>query len=176
MEIQKTCGPYTWSSLYQGEPTPRGGAVFRQGESRYHFPHVIRAQTEAPAFARDLAALKVMYPGASWYAYVSGPEKGIVDFINTNYGLRIQVLPINGDKLVRAQPASAAWNAGEISVPEGAEWVGDFASEVMDFTGVHDSHDDQVDALAAAYDGLTKPVEWWKEFSAFRFGQDDKAT
>jgi hypothetical protein len=26
----------------------------------------------------------------------------------------------------------------------------------MDFTGVHDAHDDQVDALAAAFDDLTR--------------------
>lgn len=208
MEIQRTCGPYTWASLYQGEPTPRGGAVFRgclfgsppksfrisvgldfnystkshadysvavvmmEGEGRYHVPSVIRAQTEAPVFARDLVALNMKYPGASWYAYVSGPEKGVVDFINTNYGLRIQVLPINGDKLVRAQPAAGAWNDGKITVPEGAEWVGPFASEVCDFTGVKDAHDDQVDALAAAYDGLTRPMEWWRELSAFQVGKE----
>lgn len=201
LEIRSQVGEYTWASLYQGEPTPRGGAVFRgcafapppkeyrlavgldfaysektradysvavvlmHGEGRYHIPHVLRGQMESPAFGRELAALKLKYPGASWYTYVTGPEKGIVDFINT-FGLKVEMLPMQGDKLVRAQPSAAAWNGGSISIPAqteedpSPEWVGKFVEELCDFTGVKDAHDDQVDALAAAYNGLTFGHRW----------------
>jgi predicted phage terminase large subunit-like protein len=49
------------------------------------------------------------------------------------------------------------WNLGRILVPGGEdrpEWVDDFLDEVTNFTGVKDAHDDQVDALAAAFDQL----------------------
>jgi hypothetical protein len=35
-------------------------------------------------------------------------------------------------------------------------WVNDFISELQAFTGLNDPHDDQVDALAAAYDALQR--------------------
>ena len=60
-----------------------------------------------------------------------------------------------GDKFVRAQPVAAAWNAGKVLVPRNAPWVDAFLSELASFTGLGDAHDDQVDALASAYDSLS---------------------
>jgi phage terminase large subunit-like protein len=41
--------------------------------------------------------------------------------------------------------------AGEV-LDAAPEWVGPFVSELRSFTGINDKHDDQVDALAAAYE------------------------
>jgi predicted phage terminase large subunit-like protein len=38
-----------------------------------------------------------------------------------------------------------------VLVPRKAAWLAEFLDEVTTFTGVKDAHDDQVDALAAAY-------------------------
>jgi predicted phage terminase large subunit-like protein len=55
---------------------------------------------------------------------------------------------------LRAQPVASAWNSGRILVPTNSPWATPFVDEVLSFTGVADAHDDQVDALAAAYDVL----------------------
>jgi hypothetical protein len=39
-----------------------------------------------------------------------------------------------------------------VLLPKQAPWLNSFVSEVCGFTGVKDRHDDQVDALAAAFD------------------------
>jgi predicted phage terminase large subunit-like protein len=69
-------------------------------------------------------------------------------------GIKMEVLPPAGDKFVRAMPCAAGWNASRISVPMNAAWSNAFAEEVLAFTGTGDLHDDQVDALAAAWDVL----------------------
>jgi len=61
---------------------------------------------------------------------------------------------VNTDKFVRAQAVAAAWSRGDVLLPARAPWLDTFLSEVMSFTGVSDTHDDQVDALAAAFDPL----------------------
>jgi predicted phage terminase large subunit-like protein len=117
---------------------------------------VIRAQVEAPAFAYQLAQLKQRYAAPIlWYA--AGTEQGVAQFIR-NQGVPLEVQAPKGDKFVRSMPVAAAWNASRISVPMNAAWSNAFVEEVLAFTGVGDLHDDQVDALAAAYDQLFPQV------------------
>jgi predicted phage terminase large subunit-like protein len=63
-------------------------------------------------------------------------------------------MPAIQDKYGRAINVAAAWNANRISVPMNSPWSNAFVEEVLAFTGVGDVHDDQVDAMAAAYDQL----------------------
>jgi predicted phage terminase large subunit-like protein len=70
----------------------------------------------------------------------------------------IDVQAPKGDKFVRSMGVAAAWNASRISVPMNAAWSNAFVEEVLAFTGAGDLHDDQVDALAAAYDQLFPQV------------------
>jgi predicted phage terminase large subunit-like protein len=198
-EQREALGEYSWSSLYMGEPRPRGGAVFRDvrlydpqthvvrshvwrvaigvdlaytarakadystavvlaadGQGVCYVLDVIRAQVEAPVFAQQLAALKHRYSAPMlWYA--AGTEQGVAQFIR-NQGVAIDVQAPRGDKFVRSMPVAAAWNASRISVPSNTAWSNAFVEEILAFTGVGDVHDDQVDALAAAYDQLFPQV------------------
>lgn len=113
---------------------------------------VLRRQCSAPDFGAHLAAFKAKWPGARMRAYAHGTELGAIDFFKRTTGVLVDARPATGDKFVRAQATSAAWNRGELMVPRTAPWLGDFVSEVCAFTGVNDPHDDCVDALAAAYD------------------------
>ena len=199
-QIQEAVGEYTWASLYQGQPRPRGASVFRDAhyysalpingrrycigfdlaytsktysdysvavvtlecDGVFYVVDVVRVQAEAPAFGERLKALQDRYNGARTCGYVGGTELGVVDFLRAN-GLSIDTFPAKTDKFVRAQPVAAAWNAGKLLLPEShPEWLDPFLSEVCGFTGVKDSHDDQVDALAGAFDGLAmaKPIDW----------------
>jgi phage terminase large subunit-like protein len=138
---------------------------------------VLRMQVEAPKFADRLALLAKSYAGAPVVSYAYGTEIGACDFIKKTVK-SLRVLQGNGDKFVRAQPVAAAWNRGQVLLPKRKDrdeaslvvpdaedrdwrpesdpypWVGNFVAELVDFTGLHDAHDDQVDALAAAYDRL----------------------
>lgn len=117
---------------------------------------VLRGQIEAPVFRTQLAALCRQYSSRA-RAYLGGTEQGIVDFM-TRDGVPIEGVAARGDKFQRAQPVAAAWNQGRVMLPRGAAWAGDFVREVLAFTGVRDRHDDQVDALAAAFDMLDVPA------------------
>jgi predicted phage terminase large subunit-like protein len=52
---------------------------------------------------------------------------------------------------------AAAWQDGRLFLPRRAPWLSDFLAELGAFTGVDDLNDDQVDALAAAFDSLEQP-------------------
>lgn len=197
---RKEVGEYTWSSLYQGQPRPRGGRVFgdvhltrevpgvyrkavgldvaytaktssdyscvvtmacvrgaahddgTRAPDTYYVLDVLRLQVPPPALMERLRLVRTAHPTASWRWYASGTEEGAGAFLRNVLPLR--TMAPRGDKFVRAQPVAAAWNAGRVLVPEGAPWASAFVSELAAFTGVNDAHDDQVDALAAAYDEL----------------------
>ncbi|MCE5419173.1 MAG: hypothetical protein JJ713_00055 [Acidithiobacillus sp.] len=116
-----------------------------------------RAQVEAPVFARQ-ASLDM----SPMYIYAHAVERGAVDLFRRDY--RLPVVPRDaskaGDKFTRAQRAVAAWNEGRIRVPRSAPWLEPFLAEALVYTGLDDPHDDQVDALAALWDGLSMASEW----------------
>ncbi len=65
-----------------------------------------------------------------------------------------ELKPAGKSKLVRAIPAIIRAESGQIWVPEQASWLSSFFDELTHFTGLHDSHDDQVDVLSYAVDEL----------------------
>jgi predicted phage terminase large subunit-like protein len=123
---------------------------------------VVRVQLRAPAFVELVGQQRKKYPTARAHWYVSTTERGVAHLINPELTwLESTLASLVGDKFVRAQPVAAAWNAGRVLVPADSKrypWVDAFVSEVVNFTGVEDGHDDQVDALAAVFDMLTVPV------------------
>jgi phage terminase large subunit-like protein len=134
--------------------------VLLECDGIYYVANVVRKQCLAPAFAQELVKLKTAWPSAKWRWYGYGTEKGSADFLST-LGVNVGYKQGSGDKFQRAQPVAAAWNRGEIRLPDRAvfgekDWLDPFVSEIKDFSGIKDLHDDQVDALAAAYDVLAR--------------------
>ena len=207
LERKARVGPYTWASLYQGEPRPRGESVFEglsnftviptvhrrafgldlayaskssrdwsvavemrcaimgtvrvtdeHGRERevpdvhYFVTNVARKQVKPEAFRELLAPWARMAPGVRWRWYTSTTEAGSADLMKPS----IQVTPVlaTGDKLIRGQAYALAWRNGRVHLPEKAPWLDDFVKEHMNFTGVNDTNDDQVDAATAAFDEL----------------------
>lgn len=112
---------------------------------------VYREQVEIPKFVARLRDLAVKW-GAPIAVEAVGGFKAVPQMLrNLDKRLKIVEAPALGDKFTRALPVSAAWNDGRIRVPTSEPWLSDFLSEVEKFTGVKDAHDDQVDALAHAY-------------------------
>lgn len=130
----------------------------------YYVVDVVRKQVDAPAFALALHAAYRQERGPMlWYAY--GMEKATGQFIKQKFPA-LRCIPKPLDKWQRAQRVSEAWNDGRVFVPRfgrnedgssfGPAWVEDFLDEVSNFTGDNDPHDDQVDALSAAFDVLQR--------------------
>jgi predicted phage terminase large subunit-like protein len=184
---QKAVGEYTWASLYQGTPRPRGMQIFgdvhyydvlppgfrvcigidlaysaktssdysvavvlAEVGGVYYVLDVVRLQVRAPDFGGRLARLREAWPGAPVHFYGAGTELGTASFLQRD-GIPVVLTAATVDKLARSESVSAAWNAGRVLVPRKAAWLVDFVAELVSFTGIRDLHDDQVDALAAAF-------------------------
>lgn len=120
---------------------------------------VVRRQVAAPQFMEILKDIQRRNFNAPIFSYIGGTEKGVTDFF-TKSGVKVEAEAAKADKHTRAQPSSAGWNAGNILLPSGyPDWCKDFCSELSTFNGVNDKHDDQVDALAGAYNKLTLPSQ-----------------
>jgi len=123
----------------------------RKGEITY-VTDVLRMKALQPEFQAKLKAqMSNCLRGARWRSYVGTTELGITDLARDD-GLPIDPVIATGDKAVRAAPVAAAWNAGNVRVPHEAPWLEDFLRELRFFPKT--KHDDQVDALSAAFDVL----------------------
>jgi predicted phage terminase large subunit-like protein len=119
---------------------------------------VYRRQVEIPQFVRDARAWQIRL-GAPRTTIdgASGTDKAVAQMLREiDTTLRVKECVPLGDKFTRAQPAATAWNAGRLRVPMPRPgvpvvWLKDFIAEVTSFTGVNDSHDDQVDCLSGAW-------------------------
>jgi predicted phage terminase large subunit-like protein len=126
--------------------------VLVEHDDLYYVVDVRRAHEEVPAFARSLRAADLSWPGR-WHWFCSTTERGLAHLL-TDEGVKVDDEQASQDKFLRAQPVSVAWNEGRVLVPRDAPWLKDFVEEVTSFTGVTDRHDDQVDALASAFESL----------------------
>lgn len=111
-----------------------------------------RWQLEIPRVARELEHLQGRY-NAPLVIEGSGLGKAVPQLLaDANPLLRVTVIYPVTDKWVRAQPYAAAWNDGRIRLPaRGPRDNDEFIRVHVDFTGVNDAQDDDVDAAAHAY-------------------------
>jgi phage terminase large subunit-like protein len=141
-----------------------------KGRDVFYVVNVKRAQCEVPVFTKELAALDVTYPGGMWHWFCSTTEKGTAQLMSS-IGVPVDPVIATKDKFNRAQAVAMAWNEGRVRVPRtmaatlGDEatpedfkheppWLKAFVDELGAFTGVGDRHDDQVDALASAFEAV----------------------
>jgi predicted phage terminase large subunit-like protein len=89
----------------------------------------------------------------------AGKEQG-ESYTKELAGFSITTERISGDKVTRAEPFSAQWQAGNVDVLRGV-WNEAYFSELEAF-GLGTSHDDQVDASADAFNALaTNNLSTW---------------
>lgn len=118
---------------------------------------VYREQMETPALARKCAEVQAAFGYAPLAIETNGVGKAVPQILREiDPTLKIHEVVSRADKFTRAQPLSAAWNAGRVLVPTAAPWVREYLSEMQNFTGMRDAHDDQVDATTHAFDYLTR--------------------
>jgi predicted phage terminase large subunit-like protein len=137
-------------------------------DSLYYVAEVHRMQCKLPAFVDRLDDVLRRHPGVKARWYRGGFEQGLDQFLPG-----VTAIVANQDKIIRSAGVSREWNAGKVLVPLSGGWVTDFLTETDSFTGLGDEHDDQVDALAAAFDsvavvaGVSKPFWMMAEQSVW---------
>lgn len=117
---------------------------------------VERGQWEVPALCERVKRLRnewlVRRVNAHIYAEGVGGFKAVAQILRRMLPEEfVREVTVKGDKFTRALPVSGAWNTGRVLVPSEAPWADTFIQECCRFTGVADGQDDQVDALAHAW-------------------------
>lgn len=125
---------------------------------------VHRVQVEIPRLVQTLLYYQQRYRCPVGIEAVGG-FKGVPQTLRQQLkGVKIiDIKPVT-DKFTRALPTAAAWNSGRVRLPGVRDaqgnlgpdlsrfpWINTFLSELEEFTGIADDHDDQVDALAHLY-------------------------
>lgn len=110
----------------------------------------VHAQAKLPAILRAVRAVRERFPLTLKIEGVGGFAL-LPDSIHmVDPGMPVELIPshmLRGDKFSRATAYADAWNAGRFAVPLGEDWDG-YINEHLEFTGINDPHDDQVDASA----------------------------
>lgn len=120
---------------------------------------VVRGQW--PAAVRNAHILEtatldlVRGPVTHWIEQPPGLAKEATDaVIALMQGFVVYADPVKGDKISRAEPFAAQWQAGNVRLVRGL-WNRDYLDELRAFpTG---AHDDQVDGSSGGYNKLTAP-------------------
>lgn len=129
--------------------------VMRFYGSSCYVMDVHRAHRDVEMALIELLRRKREHPGATFYSYASGPEKGVLYFL-AERGVPIEAMPARYDKQTRAQRTIETWNAGRVLVPSSAPWAPGFVTRAQLFTGASNvGDDDEIDALVSGYDGGT---------------------
>lgn len=134
----------------------------------YYIVDVQRAQCEVRDLASRLRAIDALWPGSAWHFYGSAQEVGLAPLLH-ELGVAFNAEKANDDKLTRALPIATAWNRGRVLVPKNmaallgehaskeahnveVPWLKPFVDELGNFTGRKGETNDQVDALASAFE------------------------
>jgi len=112
---------------------------------------VKRAQTTIPKFVEIIRGMQEKWNCPVVVESVGGFKAVPQMLRSVDPGLRIKEFHPAVSKKIRAEPVAAAWNEGRVLLPHKSTWVDAFMDECNYFTGLQDQHDDQVDALAHAW-------------------------
>lgn len=194
--LRAEMGAYEFEALFQGNPTPREGSLFKVGALDYCNADEVPQMAQA-CRAWDLAATEgagdyttgvKMGRGEDGRYYVLDAVRGQWDVSGRNHRIReaatqdgptvtqrlpqdpgqagkeqaqanvrllagvpVKVLPISGDKQVRAEPFAAQVNGENVTLVR-APWNSAFVEELRAFPA--GAHDDQVDAAADAFNEI----------------------
>lgn len=116
---------------------------------------VIRTQCEIPELIQQARNLQLRYRLMIACEAIGGFKAVPQSLRRMDPSLRVFDINVGTkDKLTRALPVSAAWNQSRVLIPLEAPWADRLIEEHRLFTGAGDKHDDQVDAIAHAWNVL----------------------
>lgn len=130
----------------------------RRFDGRLYVTDALKIKIPAPEFMQRVGAVQTIAGGVPCWWYASSTEIGAAQ-LGAGHGAIVTPMLARADKFVRAQPYAGAWNEGRVLVPSDAPpWLDSFLDAHLNFTGIGDEDDDEVDAAVALYDGLVPEV------------------
>lgn len=128
--------------------------VYAHAHPKWFVRHVERWQGDITDSVQRLERLQTTY-GGNLRVEGNGPQKAVVDLLRSK-NLRVDAVNRSSDKYSEAQAFTEAWNTGRVQLPDPsllpAPWYGPYVEELLNFTGVNDATDDQVDASVNGYE------------------------
>ena len=137
----------------KGSDTSVAVVMMTAGDGRFYVLDAKKRQVHTPKFVPVMKSLRRVYGAAKFVWHFSGMEKAVGQFLKDK-GLKVDMQPAKGNKLIRAEPFSDEWNAGNVFVPEDEAanpWRSWFIEDILDFDGMDGGSDDAVDASSSAY-------------------------
>lgn len=130
---------------------------------------VFRDKLEFPDLKRKAISINTAYRGRGlrgFWVEDNASGQSLIQELRADTG--VPVIPWKGgssDKVMKANGVTPLIEAGRVYIPEDAEWLEDWISELCAFPS--SKHDDQVDSLVIVLDVLSRMViTGMKEFSA----------
>ncbi len=121
----------------------RGVAVLEMHRHKYTYPMLKTVITELGERVKPSALL----------AEDKASGQSLIQDLQLNTVLPVKAVPVDGDKLMRANICVPGWEAGRVFALRGSPWLDDFLDEVTQFP--KSVHDDIVDALVQGLRFLT---------------------
>ena len=152
MDAGYTGGGGDWSVASVLARDPETGTIY--------IVKVVRRMVRFDLFVADIQLLVFEFPGATLTWLYGGQERGLADVITSQNLMKnklpnIKLIPSDG-KLNNAYSFQEAWNSGNVVAPkEQSPMVKSFVTNITDFTGFNDAHDDDMDAMASAMRGFS---------------------
>ena len=151
------------------------GLLLRRLDDGFHIADVIRGQWGSGRVEKEVMAAAQRDGKGVRIAIERGPgdagERDARRWTMALAGWRFDSVRPSGQKAERARPVATAINNGVVTRQAGATWFPAFASELAAFSeyvpDMRTRHDDQVDALATAYNLLTEKRERREKVSIF---------
>lgn len=140
-----------------------GGVWGRRGADKFLL-HVVRRRMSFTDSVRAMREVSEAFPGAN-AKYVEDKANGpaVISTLRNEIAGIIPVEP-SGSKVARASAIQPQVEAGNIYLPEHADWLEDFVGEFDAFP--RGAHDDQVDMSSQAILKLTRPPSPAERYAA----------
>lgn len=137
---------------------PSSGQTWAETETGYYMLDNLTRRMEYPDLKRAIISSAERWePSVILIEDKASGQSVVQDLRDTT---RLPILPVEpkGDKVVRLLAVSALIESGRVWLPDSADWLMDFESEVMTFP--NGRHDDQVDAMTQALNYLSTAGGW----------------
>lgn len=121
---------------------------------RYIVLDVWRKKVEFPELKRAVPAQAAKWRPTTVLVEDKASGQSLVQELKRDTRLPIIPVPVDRDKVARANAVTPLIEAGKVYLLEGAPWVSDFVDELATFN--NGAHDDQVDAFDGALEYLSR--------------------
>lgn len=117
-------------------------------ENAYYLLDVWRERVDFPELQRRVRLLAARDNPNKIVIEAAPGGQSLIQFLRSETTLPIVEMPPKGDKQARLEAVSAYFEGGRVFLPEDADWLAAYETELCGFPGA--AHDDQVDSTSQA--------------------------